>query len=87
MSRAGSIVFWKSTTSASRNPASLAIRAGIASIAPAGALLSGGVLLVAFGEPVTEFAGATAAQLMRPYSYVSGVLGDGDSTAPLTEEP
>jgi multicomponent K+:H+ antiporter subunit D len=86
MSRAGSIVFWKSTESQWCNSASFAARASAASIAPTGVLLSCGVLLVALGEPITRFAGAAAEQLMNPRDYVTGVLGDGATAVPLTDE-
>lgn len=75
LSRAGSIVFWKTDAAVSVSGAEQA-RAGWRAALPVIALLSCGALLVAAAGPVTGFANATAQQLLNPQGYIRSVLGD-----------
>ncbi|QKT05073.1 monovalent cation/H+ antiporter subunit D [Ectothiorhodospiraceae bacterium 2226] len=68
LSRAGSVVFWKTRGSVE------APRAGWGALLPVIALLAASPLLVVFGGPVTAYAQATAAQLSAPGHYVHSVL-------------
>lgn len=76
-SRSGSTLFWNTTSESlsSQRPLPLA---------PAVMLLLGSPLLVIFATPVSEFADATARQLIQPQSYIKSVLG---SNAPPSNRP
>ena len=43
---------------------------------PAAALLAAAPLLILFGQPLLDFATATAQQLREPAGYIHAVLGD-----------
>jgi multicomponent K+:H+ antiporter subunit D len=68
LSRAGSILFWKTAEAPSA-------RSSPATAFPMIALLTSSMLLVAAGQPISDFASATARQLMAAGSYVESVLG------------
>jgi multicomponent K+:H+ antiporter subunit D len=74
LSRAGSILFWKTGEPISGDSATKAVSP--AAMAPIIVLLSFSMLLVIWGKPVTAFANATAEQLVNPQSYIEGVLGE-----------
>jgi len=69
LSRAGSVIFWKS----SRAPAAAAAH-WLGSI-PAAVLVSAGLWLALAGGPLTAYTDATAVQLLSRGTYVSAVLG------------
>lgn len=69
LSRAGSVLFWKTKPEESQGmPQSLA------AVVPAVGLLAFSPLLMALGGPVIEFAHATAEQLIHPVGYIKSVL-------------
>ncbi len=93
MSRAGTIVFWKSSELGQAGPSgdfrergdehtpNLAhAPANWLAVAAVVLLLSGIVALTAFAGPVMRFAEATAAQLHNPDAYVSAVLEGQEGT-------
>lgn len=69
LSRAGSVLFWQTKTEAS-----LGAPITITEALPVVALLACSPLLVVLGGPVSEFANATAWQLLYPAGYIESVL-------------
>lgn len=74
LSRAGSMVFWKTRGPIAGSDTKVT-SAGLLSKMPAIVLLSFSVLLVMSGKPVTVFTSATAEQIANPRNYIEGVLG------------
>lgn len=72
LSRSGSALFWLPATTATVNTAPAPIRQWL----PAAALLTTAPLLILFGQPLLDFATATAQQLREPAGYIHAVLGD-----------
>lgn len=75
LGRAGSMLFWKVRAGADTNERPGVPCLGAADSIPALALLGISPLLVIFGGPLSEFALATAEQLMNPAEYVAAVMG------------
>jgi multicomponent K+:H+ antiporter subunit D len=71
--RAGSVVFWKSTTIAA--PAAPRHALPVLPLAAAAAMVGGMVALTVFAGPVTGYLEATAAALYDPSDYITAVLG------------
>jgi multicomponent K+:H+ antiporter subunit D len=69
LSRAGSLLFWKSEGGVSG--AAVSIREWL----PAAALLAAGFAAVVFAGPILAYARAAAGQLVEPAGYVYSVLG------------
>ncbi|MEY6432385.1 monovalent cation/H+ antiporter subunit D [Thioalkalicoccus limnaeus] len=69
LARAGSYLFWRGPVSTSDHAPSWPL------LTPAILLLSTSPLLVLFGGPMTEFAAATAAQMLDTSAYIEAVLG------------
>ncbi|KAA8606222.1 cation:proton antiporter [Salipiger aestuarii] len=90
--RAGSVLFWKSTTPglalpddpAPEDPAPAPVTP--AQAAPAIATLAALGLLTVFAGPLMRYTQATAAQLYDPAPYVNAVLVDQPGTKDLPEE-
>ncbi len=85
-SRAGSLVFWKSTAQAEAQDAegggaaedegaAPPARGGALPLVATSALLAGLVALTVFAGPVSEWLDETAAQVYTPAQYVDAVLG------------
>ncbi|QIQ86912.1 monovalent cation/H+ antiporter subunit D [Erythrobacter sp.] len=70
--RAGSTLFWK----AEGEPAEPPMQSHRAETLPAWSLLALVAALTIFAGPVTEYAGATTAQLFQRSAYIEAVLGD-----------
>lgn len=68
LSRAGSVLFWKTESEAEQNPGSFP------ALAPVVALLAMSALLVIAGGPLQRFSTDTAAGLVDPSGYVKAVL-------------
>lgn len=69
LSRAGSRMFWK--TEGERAGAG---HSGLPHIAPTAILLAMSVLMTVFASPLTDYAEATATQLLSPQQYIDAVL-------------
>jgi multicomponent K+:H+ antiporter subunit D len=75
LSRMGSSLFWST-----QDVVTAAIPAPVRRWWPAAALLTAGPLLMVLGQPLTEFATATARQLFNPARYMAAVLAPRDPT-------
>lgn len=71
LSRAGSVVFWK-TAGSVREDAQPVPGGAVAALV---VLIGATVLLTLFAGPVSAFMDATAEQLLRPQGYIEAVLG------------
>jgi multicomponent K+:H+ antiporter subunit D len=83
LSRAGSMLFWRTV---SDQPPPHAAPATLYAVAPAVVLLAGNLLLAAFADPVRAFADAVAEELVARTGYIESVLGPGPrsvAAAPL----
>lgn len=74
-SRAGSLLFWKTTEVEGEIP-TRALRGPVAGLTAAASLLAALALLTALAGPVTAYTRAAAAQLFEPGRYIEAVLGD-----------
>lgn len=75
LSRAGSVLFWK--TEGSREPEGGVVSATGGALLPVILFLGMTSVLVLAAGPIYTFADAIAAQLANPAGYISGVLGGG----------
>ncbi|MCC6134409.1 MAG: monovalent cation/H+ antiporter subunit D [Candidatus Contendobacter sp.] len=75
LSRMGSRLFWNM-----QDVATTAVPVSVRRWWPAAALLAAGPLLMILGQPLTDFATATARQLLSPSGYMAAVLATRDLT-------
>ncbi|MGA7978592.1 MAG: monovalent cation/H+ antiporter subunit D, partial [Chromatiaceae bacterium] len=85
LSRAGSVLFWKSGAPSGDGPGAGA--ASAVRTAPVLALLTLSVALAVVAGPAMEYADATAKQLLDRDNYVSAVLGAPSSGAAGSQTP
>lgn len=73
--RAGSRIFWKSASVEGQVPVR-ALRGRTGGVVVAAGLLAALAALTVMGGPVTDYTGATAAQLFDPQQYIAAVMGE-----------
>jgi multicomponent K+:H+ antiporter subunit D len=73
--RAGSRIFWKSASVDGQVPVR-ALRGRTGGVVVAAGLLAALAALTVMGGPVTDYTGATAAQLFDPQQYIAAVMGE-----------
>ena len=78
LSRAGSMIFWKSTEVAVRHQPATGRPAAVMPLVAVGVLLAGLVLITVLAGPLHVWLDETSAQLFEPLRYIEAVLGRGE---------